>query len=156
MQASSAQVTHIGNLFKQHPKLLPQETCVSSIQVTQPVQAVSTRSLSKQCPSYSHKKPVQVTRTRNLQCPSYLHKKPAVSKLPAQETCSVQVTRTRNLQCPSYLHKKPVQAVSNLSYRHKKPVQITHTRSLSKQRPCIMFPMSMPNKHVQSYSTCTL
>ena len=146
MQAASA---HIGNLFKQHPKLLPQETCVSSIQVTQPVQAVSTRNLSKQCPSYSHKKPV--TRTRNLpkQCPSYSHKKP--------------VTRTRNLskQCPSYSHKKPVTRTRNLSmqcpsYSHKKPVQVTNTRSLSKQRPCIMFPMSMPNKHVQSYSTRTL
>ena len=117
VHASSAQVTHIGNLFKQHPKLLPQETCVSSVQVTQPVQAVSTRNLSKQCPSYSHKKP-------------------AASKLLAQETCSVQVTPTRN-QCEQCQLPKQYVSTRNLSkqcpsYPHKKPVQVTHTRSLSK------------------------
>ena len=117
VQAAS-KVTPSRNLYEQ----CPQEACPSSVQVTQPVQAVSTRSQSKQCPSYPHKKPavskllaqetcpnsVQVTRTRNLskQCPNYSHKKPvhAVSKLLAKETCPSSVPQEA---CPNYSHKKP-------------------------------------------------
>ena len=109
------------------------------------------RNLSKQCPSYLHKKPVQAVSML------YPHKKPvqAVSKLPAQKTCpsSVQVTHTRNLskqcpcyphknlskQCPSYPHKKPVQTVSKLPAQETCPSSVQVTRQDS-MFPCILQP----------------